>query len=176
MRNLKPNGLTASALVHVVWASTLIAWCQLSAIKPSCTEPGWGLVWQKSLSPCSPRQSCAILLDSTGHETPESYLVDISRDCFGNRQLFSLSFSCTHARRRETPPLVSGIAGRCLGSRLTWLEVSSGTKQQEKNEAERCRNFFHSILCSLFWAIRRGKACVNGWWEDLSQFFEGPSG
>lgn len=117
----------------------------VSAVKqncPSCTEPGWGMEWQKSLSPWSPRQSSAVLLDPTGHETPESYLVDISRDRFGNRQLFSPWLSCTHTRKRDTPLLVSGIAGRCLGSKLTWLGVRSGTGQQEENEAERCRNFF----------------------------------
>lgn len=157
MRNLNPSGLAASALVHVVWTSELIAWSQLSNRAAQDTQSLAG-VWcgRRALVPALPDKAVPSCWIPQGVR-PESYLVDISRDCFGNRQLFSPGVSCTHSRRRDTPPLVSGIAGCCLGSRLTWLEVSSGTEQQEKNEAERCRIFFHSILCSLFWALKRGK-------------------
>lgn len=142
---------------------------------PNCTEPGWGLLWQKSLGPGIPDKALPSCWTPQGMRPPSPALWTLAGIALETGSCFHPDF-LVHTQGKGILLLVSGIAGRCLGIKLTWLRVSPGTEQQEKNGAERYRNFFHSILCCLFWAIRRGRACVNGWWEDLLQFLEGPSG
>lgn len=92
-------------------------------------------VWQQSLCPCSPAQSSDILLDPPGTRPWSPTLWTLAGIALKTSSCFHPDF-LVHKEKEYAS------VGMWHSRPLTWLGVSSGTEQQEKNEGVRCRNFF----------------------------------